>query len=180
MSRAATERSRARIIDEAGKMVRARGVEGASVADVMQAAGMTHGGFYKHFESKDELLAQAAAAAFAEVQGRFDRRAASKGAEAARSAYVAEYLSAKHIAHPELGCPVAAFGADAGRRPEALARAFSEGVGALIERMAGEGGSRSEAIGKLLVLVGAVVAARAVGEGPLRKEILAAARGDEP
>ncbi|HXT09908.1 MAG TPA: helix-turn-helix domain-containing protein [Roseiarcus sp.] len=177
MSRVAAAESRARIVEEAASLLRARGVAGASVAEVMQAAGMTHGGFYKHFASKDALLAEATAAMFAQVAVRFDRRQAKKGGGAAIAAYVADYLSAAHIAHPEQGCPLAAFGADAGRHPEALSQPFAEGVEALVERVSRAGASRQEAIHKLVTLVGAVVAARAVGAGSLRQEILAAARG---
>lgn len=177
MSRAAAAESRARIVEEAARMLRARGVAGASVAEVMQAAGMTHGGFYKHFSSKDDLLAQATAAAFTEAAARFDRREARKGVEAAVAAYVADYLSPAHVAHPERGCPLAAYGADAGRHPDALAQAFAEGVEALVERVSRAGASREETIRKLVTLVGAVVTARAVGSGPLQQEILAAARG---
>ena len=176
MSRAAAAESRARIVAEAARMLRARGVEGASVAEVMQGAGMTHGGFYKHFVSKDALLAEAASSAFAEAAARFDRRAARVGAEAATAALVRDYLSPVHVAKPERGCPLAAAGADASRHPQALAEAFSEGVEELIARVAGTG-SRAEAMVRLAILVGAVVTARAVGEGALRQEILAAARG---
>jgi TetR/AcrR family transcriptional repressor of nem operon len=176
MSRAAAAESRARIVTEAARMLRMRGVEGASVADVMQAAGMTHGGFYKHFASKDALLAEAASSAFAEAAARFDRRAAKKGAEAATAAFVRDYLSPAHVAHPEQGCPLAAAGADASRHPQALAEAFSEGVEALLARVAPLH-SRAEAIVRLATLVGAVMTARAVGEGALRQEILAAVRG---
>ena len=163
-------------------MLRARGVEGASVAEVCAAAGLTHGGFYKHFDTKDALLAEATEAAFAEAASRFDRHALGKGDAAAVAAYVARYLSRAHVAHPEQGCPVAAFGADAARRPDVLSEAFAQGVEALIGRFAKVQGSRANAIGRLLTLVGAVVAARAVGEGDLRDEILAAAAlasGDE-
>ncbi len=183
MSRAAAAESRARIVAEASRMLRARGVAGASVAEVMQAAGMTHGGFYKHFISKDALLAEATAFAFAEAAARFDRRAARQGVEAAATAYAADYLSPAHIAHPERGCPLAAFGAEAGRHPEVLSQAFAAGVEALVERLSSAGASRDRAMRRLLILLGAVVAARAVGAGALRQEILAAAKGvwdDEP
>jgi TetR/AcrR family transcriptional repressor of nem operon len=183
MSRAAAAESRARIVEEAARLLRERGVAGASVAEVMQAAGMTHGGFYKHFDSKDALLAEATASAFAEAAARFDRRAARKGVEAAVAAYVADYLSPAHIAHPEQGCPLAAFGAEAGRHPEALSLTFAEGVEGLVERVSGAGASREQAMRQLVTLLGAVVAARAVGSGPLQQEILAAARGvcdDQP
>jgi TetR/AcrR family transcriptional repressor of nem operon len=173
--------SRKRIVDAASQMLRARGVEGTSVADVMNAAGMTHGGFYKHFASKDELAALAARAAFEDVAARFDDRERREGREAALEAYCAEYLSSTHVERPEIGCPVAAFGADAGRGAETLAAAFGQGAEMLIVRIAsadGDASARAEAIRKLATLVGAVVVARAVGKGPLRDEILAACASD--
>jgi TetR/AcrR family transcriptional repressor of nem operon len=183
MSRAAAAQSRARIVEQAARMLRARGIAGASVAEVMQAAGMTHGGFYKHFDSKDALIAEATASAFAEAVARFDRRAARKGVEAAAAAYFADYLSPAHVAHPEQGCPLAAFGAEAARHPEALSQTFAEGVEALVERIESTGAPRDQAMRQLLMLLGAVVAARAVGSGALQRELLAAARGvchDQP
>jgi TetR/AcrR family transcriptional repressor of nem operon len=172
--------SRKRIVDAASRSLRAHGVEGTSVADVMQTAGMTHGGFYKHFASKDELSVLAAGAAFEEIAARFDGRERQAGREAARAAYLAEYLSSAHVENPELGCPVAAFGSDAGRGSEALAGAFAAGVQMLIARIGAteDAAGRAEAIRRLATLIGAVVAARAVGKGPLRDEILAACVSD--
>ncbi len=179
-SKEATAESRKRIVATAAQLLRARGLEGTSVADVMHAAGMTHGGFYKHFASKDELSDLAARAAFNEIAARFDERARRDGAAAARSAYFADYLSMAHVDRPEAGCPVAAFGADAARRPEALAAAFTDGAEMLIERLASTQNfpGRAEAIRKLATAVGALVVARAVGEGPLRDEILASCAGE--
>ena len=117
MSREAADESKARIVATASKLLRARGLEGASIADVMAAAGMTHGGFYKHFETKDDLNAAAVGAAFGEIVDRFDARERADGVEAAIRTYAEEYLSSGHIERPDLGCPVAALGADAGRRP---------------------------------------------------------------
>jgi TetR/AcrR family transcriptional repressor of nem operon len=176
-SREAAAQSRSRIVNAASRMLRARGVDGTSLADVMQAAGMTHGGFYKHFASKDELSDLAARAAFEEIVERFDERERLEGRQAAQQAYCAEYLSSAHVEHPELGCPVAAFGADAGRLAGALAPAFAEGAERLIERFdatEGAAAGRAEAIRRLATLIGAVVIARAVGQSPLRDEILAA------
>ena len=180
-SREAAAESKARIVETASKMLRKRGLEGASIADVMEGAGMTHGGFYKHFSSKDDLNAAAARAAFHEIVDRFDARERAAGVEAAVRAYVEEYLSPSHVERPELGCPVAALGADAGRHSEALAGTFAAGAEALIERLSRpstEGPEREtarrEAIRRLATLVGAVVAARAVGPGALRDQILAA------
>jgi TetR/AcrR family transcriptional regulator, transcriptional repressor for nem operon len=175
-SKEITAESRKRIVTSASRMLRARGLEGTSLADVMHAAGMTHGGFYKHFGSKDELSDLATRAAFAEMAERFDARMQREGREKARQVYFAEYLSTQHVENPQNGCPVAAFGADAGRRPSALAAAFADGAEMLISRVASNdsAASRAEAIKKLVLVVGAVVVARSVGAGALRDEILAA------
>ena len=185
-SREAAAESRARIIATASRMLRDRGLEGASIADVMAAAGMTHGGFYKHFATKDDLNAEAVGAAFREITDRFDAREREQGFDAAIRTYVQEYLSTEHVERPDLGCPVASLGADASRRPT-LSQAFSAGAESLIERLSraspGEAESaaaRAEAIRRLARLVGAVVGARAVGVGSLRDEVLAACGSDLP
>jgi TetR/AcrR family transcriptional regulator, transcriptional repressor for nem operon len=181
-SKEAAAESRKRIVATASQFLRARGLEGTSVADVMHAAGMTHGGFYKHFASKDELSDLAARAAFAEIAARFDERERSEGREAAQAAYFADYLSPAHIDRPEAGCPVAAFGADASRRPQALTQAFLEGAEMLIVRLArtSDAEGRAEAIRKLATAIGALLIARSVGEGPLREEVLSACTQELP
>jgi TetR/AcrR family transcriptional regulator, transcriptional repressor for nem operon len=185
MSREATAQSKRRILSAASKMVRERGIDATSVANVMQAAGMTNGGFYRHFRSKDELIASAIRAAFDEIADRFDQRLDQNGAAAAISAYVDEYLSSRHIEHPGRGCPVAAAGADAGRRNGAFAEEFIAGAEKLIERLcAGSGGGarsateRAKAIRLMAMLVGAAVMARAAGPGALREEVIAACGTD--
>src|SRR5271166_3217068 len=135
VSREAAAESKARIVAAASKMLRARGLEGASIAEVMTAAGMTHGGFYKHFATKDDLNAAAVGAAFGEIVDLFDARERAEGVEAAIRAYIKDYLSTGHIQRPDMGCPVAALGADAGRRPEALSAEFAAGAEGLIARL---------------------------------------------
>jgi TetR/AcrR family transcriptional regulator, transcriptional repressor for nem operon len=181
VSREAAAESKARIVDAASTTLRERGVDGASIADIMEAAGMTHGGFYKHFGSKDELVAAAARRAFAEISDRFDAREEMGDADAAAAAYVEDYLSRAHIERPGRGCPVAALGGDAARHPQALSQTFAIGAEALIARLSRSekrgrkpGANRARAIRRLMALVGTVVVARAVGAGPLRDEILAA------
>jgi TetR/AcrR family transcriptional repressor of nem operon len=178
-SRDVTAASKTRIIAAAAKMLRARGFAATSVADVMHEAGMTHGGFYKHFQSKDELAAVAVRSAFETIAGRFDQTNEEDGPEAAAAAYLAQYLSKEHVEHPELGCPMAALGAEASRHPGGLAQEFHAGAEQLIERLTraradrSPGAARAEAIRTLLQLVGTVIVARAVGAGPLRDEVLA-------
>jgi TetR/AcrR family transcriptional regulator, transcriptional repressor for nem operon len=179
MSREATAQTKARILAAAAKMVRERGIGATSVADVMQAAGMTNGGFYRHFRSKDEMIAMAIRAAFDEIADRFDRRLSVDGAEAAIGAYIGQYLSEGHIEHPGIGCPVAAVGADAGRCDGAFADEFIAGAERLIERLcAGSAGGaanakeRAKAIRLMAMLAGAVVIARAAGPGTMRNEVI--------
>ncbi|MBY0294826.1 MAG: TetR/AcrR family transcriptional regulator, partial [Methylobacterium sp.] len=134
VSKEAAAASRARIVAAASRLLRERGVEATSIADVMAAAGLTHGGFYKHFGSKDDLVAAAVGAAFAGHAERFAERRAALGAQVALRAYLDEYLSPEHVAHPGLGCPVAALGAEAGRSSAAVADAFARGVEETIAR----------------------------------------------
>lgn len=182
-SREATAHSKARIVSAAARMVRERGIDATSVAEVMAAAGMTNGGFYRHFESKDEMIGSAIDAAFDEIAERFDRRLRQSGAAAAVDAYVEEYLSERHFQYPGYGCPVAAVATDAGRSRGVFAGQFVAGVEKLIGRlMTGSGGAgraeRTKAIRRLAKLVGAVVLARAVGKGALRDEIITACDHD--
>jgi TetR/AcrR family transcriptional repressor of nem operon len=187
MSREATAQTKARILAAAAKMVRERGIDATSVADVMQAAGMTNGGFYRHFRSKDEMIAMAIRGAFDEIADRFDRRLNQDGAEAAISGYISEYLSEAHIEHPSIGCPVAATAAEAGRRGGAFAEEFITGTERLIERLCAASSSgactakeRAKAIRLMAMLAGAVVIARATGPGAARKEVIAACSEDLP
>lgn len=185
MSKEAAAASRVRIVTAASRLLRERGIEATSIADVMAAAGMTHGGFYKHFRSKDDLVSAAIGSAFASHAARFAQRSGASGPQAALKAYVAEYLSAEHVAHPGLGCPAAALGSDVGRAATRAASAFSRGVEALVEHVAaaapagtGAPEARAAAIRRLAMMVGAVVVARGVGEGSLRNEMLAACLDD--
>ena len=175
-SRDATAASKRRILDAAARMLRERGIAATSIADVMQAAGMKPGGFYKHFGSKEDLVRQAIGAAFEQRVATFDATRATEGEAAAIDAYIATYLSDAHVDHPGYGCPVAAFGADAGREREAYAGDFHEGMEQLVERLGGaDPATREAAIRRLCLMVGAVVVARAAGGLPLRAEALAAA-----
>ncbi|MEA1834287.1 helix-turn-helix domain-containing protein [Methylobacterium durans] len=181
MSKEAATTSRVRIVEAASRLLRERGIEGTSIADVMAAAGMTHGGFYKHFRSKDELVAAALGAAFASHSDRFDGRLEHGGPLAALEAYIAEYLSPEHVSHPGMGCPAAALGPDVARGSADIAQIFTRGVEDIVTRFmtAAPAGSdaartRSAAIRRLGTMVGAVVVARAVGPGALRDEVIAA------
>jgi TetR/AcrR family transcriptional repressor of nem operon len=164
--------NRARILKEAGRLFRERGFEGVSVAEVMQAAGLTHGGFYGHFKSKDDLIAQTLAA-LTSVGQLEDRDLA---------AYAAGYLAPKHWRDVAGGCPVAALGVEASRAtPEAKA-AMTAGLRRQIEALSrsapGETASaqRQSAMASWAAMVGAVVLARMSDDPALSEEVVAATR----
>lgn len=169
------------IISETSKMLRQRGIVGTSLADLMAAAGLTHGGFYKHFESKDALVAEATERIFAEINARFQERVESQGAKAALIAYVTDYLTLGHIKKPELGCPIAAFGPDVSREQGAVRGVFTNGIktnlSLIIEGLSGPAAERKEKAVELLALLsGAVAMARATDDEKLSGEIISSAR----
>lgn len=168
------------IISQTAKMLRQRGIGRTSLADLMAAAGLTHGGFYKHFESKDMLVAEATERIFAEINSRFEARMQSHGAKAALEAYVADYLMMSHVRRPELGCPIPSFGPDVAREDESIRRTFTNGMKATLS-LVSDGLScpkserRVRAIELLALLTGAVLMARAAEDAKLATEIIASA-----
>jgi len=174
--------TRARIVRTAGRLFRRKGFDGTGIDDVMTAAGLTHGGFYRHFPSKDALIAEACAS----VLQRTGEEWAKAGQAAAGSpldALVDRYLTAEHRDAPDLGCIFAALGGDAGRKGDAaLTRRFAEGLEPLIDALAAAGPEPSDAerrqaaVARLATLVGALVLARATAGTPASDEILRAAR----
>lgn len=176
---------RKKILSAASKMLRERGVEGASVADLMQAAGLTHGGFYRHFASKEALVVEATTATFDALIARLEEWSAEAGHAAALAKYVGEYLTPRHVERPEIGCPIAAYGAEVARENPEVRAAFNAGVDRLIKWIAGglagaEAERKERAVELLALMVGAVVTARAVGERlPVRALLLAARRRAE-
>ena len=165
-----------RILTEAARLFRERGLSGAGVAEIMKAAGLTHGAFYAHFPSKDALAAEAVERAFA--QSGAELYASAKDAANARHAFLDSYLSAQHRDGPGKGCAIAALGPEIARDP-AVRGSFTKEVKRMIARMAKESGrnntkeSRQDAIHLLSAAVGALILARAVDDAELSDEILA-------
>lgn len=181
MSREAMAEHRQEIIAAAARMLRERGVEGTSVADLMQAAGLTHGGFYRHFESKDALVAEAVQSIYENLVKGLEAKAETNGTAEAVAEYASRYLTRHHVGHPGMGCPMAALGVEGAREGADVKRVFANGSERTLDKLAaGLTGSpaerRAKALGLLVTLVGSVVVARAVGEGPLSEEVLAAGR----
>jgi TetR/AcrR family transcriptional regulator, transcriptional repressor for nem operon len=107
--------TRRKIVRDASRRVRSEGLNGAAVAAVMRDTGLTHGGFYKHFRSKDDLLVESLREAFRELVASLVKAAEQAGPRSGWKAIVKTYLSAEHCDHPELGCPLAALAPELSR-----------------------------------------------------------------
>jgi AcrR family transcriptional regulator len=174
------EETHERILDVAARAIRRHGYAGVGVADVMKEAGLTHGGFYAHFDSRDALLVEALDRAGRESAKTLTRgleRRKMKGASAFR-ALVETYLGEEHLVSPETGCPVAALASDMPRQSGALQEASSAGVRRLVAGVQSTlpHGSRATASVVAGTLVGTLQLARAVGANAEARAILSAAR----
>ncbi|APW40305.1 TetR family transcriptional regulator [Rhodoferax koreense] len=171
--------NRERILDTAAKLFRERGFDGIGVADLMKAAGFTHGGFYGHFASKEDLMAQSSARALANGLAYWENLAEQVKDEPL-AALQARYLSTKHRDHPGAGCLMAALGAETARQGAPVRQAVTEGVrsmaGLLARLMPGRSKAvrQQKALAAYASMVGALVLARAVDDPALSEEILQA------
>jgi AcrR family transcriptional regulator len=176
------EATRERILRAAARAFRKHGYEGVGVADVMKEAGLTHGGFYAHFESRDALLAAAAEQEAVESNEHLSRAIAAAKPGQELMALVDAYLSDGHVAAPEQGCAIAAAGSEVPRQQADVRRVASRRIKdiiGLIERQFPEWGKRAahdKAMAIAATLVGSVVLARAVDDAQLSRSIRKAAR----
>jgi TetR/AcrR family transcriptional regulator, transcriptional repressor for nem operon len=175
VSQVQARENRRHVVEVAARLFRERGVPGVSVADLMSAAGLTHGGFYKQFESKDALVAEAVGKAFDQLSGRLvalDDRGPDHAA--ARRALIEYYLSGAHRDDPGDGCAAAGFCVDVAREDEdgAARDVYAEGVEDFGRWLAGNG---DEDLAALSTLVGALLLARATRGHDVSDRILTAA-----
>jgi TetR/AcrR family transcriptional repressor of nem operon len=177
VSQAQAQDNRRRVVETASRLFREQGTH-VSVADLMKASGLTHGGFYKQFASKEALIDEATAHAFGELaqhhKDGVDQPAGQQDA-AAQQALIDTYLSVEHRDSPADGCPVAGLATDMARdggESEAR-RVYIQGVGDFADRLATED---QDGIARLCTMFGALVLSRATKGSPLSEEILAAAR----
>jgi TetR/AcrR family transcriptional regulator, transcriptional repressor for nem operon len=163
-----------RIVELASRRIREAGIEGPAVGEIMRAVGLTHGGFYKHFGSRADLVAEAAERAFADADRAVHQ--ATDDVEDPLAAFVDWYVSPEHRDNVARGCPVVALGEDARRaddRVRAAYRAQVERYLTNLERFLGGGeDARRRAIVALSTLVGSLVLARAIDDEALSEEIL--------
>ncbi|MBV9086296.1 MAG: TetR/AcrR family transcriptional regulator [Acidobacteria bacterium] len=176
-SRADKQKTHRRIVAIAAKRFRERGLDGIGIADVMKEAGLTVGGFYKHFGSRDELVAEALASSVSTQRKRAEAAAAA-GAPRSYEQMVADYLCEEHRDSPGTGCVFAALGPDIGRSGKATRAVATERIRKNVDSFATAWGgkdkqaARAGGIVTLSALVGAMVLARTASDDSLSREIL--------
>lgn len=179
-SRAEKAKTHARIVALASKRFREKGLSGIGIAELMEQAGLTVGGFYKHFGSRDELVAEAIRSALGKWNRKMDA-AASGGPPVTYESLVDEYLSEAHRDHPGTGCPVGALAGDIARTDKPTRVLVTEEARDSIDLLASlirnanhkdQSTARSEAILTYCALIGAITMARAVSDEELSLEIL--------
>jgi TetR/AcrR family transcriptional repressor of nem operon len=186
VSRVQTDKNRAAIELVAANLFKEQGLNGVSVAELMGAAGLTHGGFYGHFDSKESLAAIACSSAFAQSeQRRAEKSARHAGDPAAALAEITDsYLSREHCDHPGAGCPACALAVDVAREaPDKPVRAaYLDGLKQMLASFARlssatpSGDPEQAAMLRLALLVGTVTLARATAGDPLSDAFLEAGR----
>jgi TetR/AcrR family transcriptional repressor of nem operon len=179
VSRAQVQQNRERILQEAARLFRERGFDAVGVADVMKAAGLTHGGFYGHFKSKDDLIAQAMHAAALPVLEGWREEAQTDG-PAALKAIAGRYLSLEHRDDPAEGCLLAALGPEIARLKGAARGPVTEVAQGIVEVLQdlAPGDTQAERRRRAIALyagwIGAMVLARASDDETFSREVLAA------
>jgi len=179
VTRAQAQENRARVLEVAGRLFREKGLDGIGVDALMKGAGLTHGGFYANFESKEDLMAQACEHALAELVTRWGKVVGGANGDPLATV-VTGYLSARHRDDPRNGCVLAALGADLARKSPAVRHGVTEGMRRFIELLTrivpgrSRAARRKRALALYASLVGAMVLARAVDDPALSTEILQA------
>ena len=185
VSREQSIENRERIVNTAAKLFRERGLDGIGVADLMKGAGLTHGGFYGHFNSKEDLMAEAAQRAIEQGAQEWDRLIASAPEQPLKT-LMQSYLSLRHCERPGQGCAMAAIGADVARQGPVMRHAATQGVLAMVEKLANlmpgraKAARRQQAMATYASMVGAVVLARVMDDPTLAEEMLQSVLASAP
>ena len=183
VSRARAEENRQAVINVASRLFREHGFNGIGLNDLMKAAGLTHGGFYKQFGSKEDLVVQACSRALDESKSKWSSVVA-KATDNPLAALVRFYLSARHRNRIGGGCPFAALGSDAARSSPALRRALEAGIEAHLDILDGlssdapDDATRDKSIATLSTMVGALILSRAVKDTALSQRFLDASENE--
>lgn len=186
VSREQAAENRRRIVETAARLFRERGLDGVGVAELMKQAGLTHGGFYGHFQSKDELMAEACDAAIEQTGARWRKRL---DRDPSLDTLVSHYLTPRHRDHPGDGCVVAALANDAARHEGPVRASYTRSVRRLIGTVAdslrgtlpgAEARRRRKAMAICAGMVGGLILARAVDDDDLSRDILDAVAAELP
>jgi TetR/AcrR family transcriptional regulator, transcriptional repressor for nem operon len=174
--------SHERIVEGAARLFRERGVRATSVADAMSAAGLTHGGFYRHFKTKDDLVVESLRVAFDSFASPLESRQKVEAPDRVAADFKALYLSDEHVANPGLGCPMPALGAELARESAPIKAEFSAGLKRVLDALAqahpGTDAERQVAAARELAMLGAVVLSRA-SDAATGQSVLSACRKAE-
>jgi TetR/AcrR family transcriptional repressor of nem operon len=177
---AAKAASHERIVEAAARAIRRSGYDGTGVADIMKEAGLTHGAFYAHFESREAMLAEAADRAGAEANEVAARVMAAVPPEQSLQAMMQVYLSSEHLASIETGCPVSALGSEMPRQSPEVRRAATRRIKEMIDLVArqspdwGQPSAHERALVTVSTMVGTLMLARAVDDPALSDSLRAA------
>lgn len=169
-SKVETAETRRRIVEVAAQQFRSKGIQATGVNDVMSEAGLTHGGFYRHFESKNQLVAEACELGLSAVIDKFNALASKADDKAGFKSIVDEYVSRAHRDNPADGCPLAGMGSELARADEVTREAATEGFNKMVVVLAKGAGSQqaengtSEAVFALAAMVGAITLSRVVSD----------------
>lgn len=173
----------ARLVKIAGRALREKGPDGIAVAEVMREAGLTHGGFYAHFKSKDALVVEALEGVFASSKRKFLRAVDGLPPRHALASYIDFYVSTRHRDDRAGGCPVTALNSDLPRQSNSVRKTFDEGLRSLvagIEQLIRDAGIKGDAealaASVTSAMAGAVAISRAVSDRYLSDQMLATAR----
>jgi TetR/AcrR family transcriptional regulator, transcriptional repressor for nem operon len=170
---AAKAASHERIIDAAARAIRRSGYDGTGVADIMKEAGLTHGAFYAHFESREAMLAEAADRAGAESNSLAASAIAAAPSDQALQALMQVYLSQEHLESMETGCPISALGSEMPRQSPEVRSAATRRIKEMIDLVArqfpdwGQPSAHERALVTVATMVGTLILARAVNDSAL-------------
>jgi TetR/AcrR family transcriptional repressor of nem operon len=176
------ERTRQKVLELAAADLCNNGIEGTGIAEIMGAAGLTHGGFYAHFASKDEMVAAAVTHIFGRLMQKLETGVAEKGAEKTFDLFIKAYLSAEHRDNPASGCPIAALAGEMRRQPSVTKQAYDESLERYIGVIATllppkSGRAQTDLAASLLSeMVGAMLLARCAVDDKTSERVLSRAR----
>jgi len=175
-------RTHERIVKAASRQFRAKGLNSPGVASLMKASGLTHGGFYKHFRGKEDLVVQALEESLNEICARMVEATRRGPASEGWKEIVNEYLSVGHLEHAELGCPIAALGSEISKAPSGVRKRIAPALKAYRERLVEfmPGGSKAEKQKNFMIIIatmsGAVAMARTLADPAEGRKVLDAVK----